>query len=178
MNSRLLLAALALAPLLAGCKRQDMYTQAKYQVWDKNTFFANQSSMRHPVPGTVARDAPNPPVPMPASIDEATLERGENRYEIFCTPCHGRGGHGNGMIVQRGFKHPPSLVDGPLREANAQVFWDSMTKGYGIMYSYADRLSPADRWAVVAYIRALQASQNSDVAALPGADKSKLEALQ
>ena len=162
---------------LAGCKQEDMYTQHRSQSWDRNSFFANQSSMRHPVAGTVARDAPNPPAPMPAHIDQAMLDRGENRYGIFCTPCHGRAGNGQGMIEQRGFPYAPSLVEGYLRDAKAEVFWNSITNGKGKMYSYADRIAPADRWAVIAWIRALQASQNSPVAALPPEDQSKLEAL-
>ena len=175
------LAATALyevALALAGCKQEDMYTQHRSQTWDRNTFFANQSSMRVPVAGTVARDAPDPPAPMPAAIDAAMLQRGENRYEIFCTGCHGRAGNGNGMITLRGFPRSPSLVEGPLREAKADVFWNSITNGYGVMYSFADRIAPADRWAVIAYIRALQESQNSPVDALPAEDRAQLQALK
>ena len=174
---RLGCAALALL-CLSGCKREDMYTQGYSKTWDRNSFFANGRSMRQPVAGTVARDAPNGPAPEPATIDAAMLARGENRYEIFCTPCHGRAGHGNGMIVQRGFQRPPSLVDGTLRDAKAQVFYDSITNGYGGMYSYATRVSPTDRWAIVAYIRALQLSQDADPASLPPQDRAKLEAAK
>lgn len=163
---------------LAGCKQEDMYTQRRSQSWDRNTFFANQSSMRHPVAGTVARDAPNPPAAMPERIDAAMVQRGENRFEIFCTGCHGRAGNGEGMIVQRGFPHPPSLVEGKLRTAKADVFWDAITNGHGKMYSFADRVAPADRWAVIAYIRALQTSQNSPADALPAEDRAQLEALR
>lgn len=164
--------------LLAGCKQEDMYTQQKAQNWDKSPFFRNQSTMQHPVEGTVARDAANPDVAAPPVITAALLNRGEERFGIFCTPCHGRSGHGEGMIVQRGFPHPPSLVEGKLREAKAQVFYDAITHGYGAMYSFADRVSPADRWAVVAYIRALQLSQDADAAALPAADRGRLEAAR
>ena len=163
---------------LAGCKREDMYTQASLRNWDRTSFFKNGTSMRPPVMGTVARDAPNPPTPEPATIDAALLSRGKQRYDIFCTPCHGQSGNGEGMIVQRGFAQPPSLVDGTLRVAKAQVFYDVITNGYGVMYSYATRVSPADRWAIIAYIRALQLSQNSTLASLPAADRAQVVAAK
>ncbi len=134
--------------------------------------------MQPPVAGTVARDAPNGPCRRPRSIDAALLERGHERFEIFCTPCHGRAGNGEGMIVQRGFPHPPSFVEGALRTAKAQVFYDAITNGYGAMYSFADRVAPADRWAIIAYIRALQLSQNADPASLPAPDRAQLEAAK
>lgn len=134
--------------------------------------------MRSPVPGTVARDAPDQAVPQPAVITAALVERGRERYDIFCSPCHGRTGDGQGMIVQRGFPHPPSLTIGRLTEAKAAALYDVITNGHGVMYSYADRVSSADRWAVVAYLRALQRSQGATVAALPDEDKAKLEGLQ
>ena len=159
---------------LAGCKREDMYTQDRSKTWDNNPFFANGSSMRHPVAGTVARNSPNESVSPPALIDAALLGRGQQRFEIFCTPCHGRAGNGEGMIVQRGFPHPPSFVEGRLRTADAGIFYNAITNGYGAMYSYSDRVSPADRWAIIAYIRALQLSQNADVASLPAQDQTSL----
>ncbi len=175
MNTRNILLLLPLL-VFVGCKRQDMYTQTRSQTWDRNAFFADGTSMRHPVAGTIARDAPNPPVAPPATIDAALLARGQERFGIFCTPCHGRAGNGEGMIVQRGFTHPPSFVEGELREAKTKVFYDAITYGHGAMYSFADRVSPADRWAVIAYIRALQLSQNADVASLPAEDRARLEA--
>ncbi len=171
-------ALLCLLPLLAGCKRADMYTQDSARTWDRTAFFKNQSSMRPPVVNTVARDAPYAPAAEPATITEALLERGHQRYDIFCTPCHGRAGNGEGMIVQRGFPHPPSFVVGTLRTAKAQVFYDTITNGYGAMYSYKDRLSPEDRWAVISYIRALQLSQNSAPDTLPDMDQRSLEAAK
>ena len=170
--------ALCLLATLAGCKRADMYTQGYSKVWDRNGFFKNGSSMQPPVAGTVARDAPNGPAAVPDTIDAALLERGHQRFEIFCTPCHGRAGNGEGMIVQRGFPHPPSFVEGTLRTAKAQVFYDAITNGYGAMYSYADRVAPPDRWAIIAYVRALQLSQNADPASLPAADRAQLDAAQ
>ncbi len=174
----LALLALALPLALAGCKREDMYTQNSYRTWDRSTFFKNGMSMRQPVAGTVARDAPSPPAAEPATIDAALLDRGHERFGIFCTPCHGRAGNGEGMIVQRGFPHPPSFVEGRLRTAKAQVFWDAITNGHGAMYSYADRVAPADRWAIIAYVRALQLSQNADPGSLPESDRAQLSATR
>ena len=170
------LLALTLLAAIAGCKRQDMYTQGYSKTWDRNGFFKDGTSMQAPVGGTVARNAPNGPAPAPRLIDAALLARGEERYGIFCTPCHGRAGNGDGMIVQRGFPHPPSFVEGTLRTAKAEVFYDVITNGYGAMYSYADRVTPADRWAIIAYIRALQLSQNSPPGSLPPEDRERLEA--
>jgi mono/diheme cytochrome c family protein len=164
--------------LLAGCKRADMYTQNYYKTWDRSAFFKDGTSMHPPVAGTVARDAPNGPAAEPATIDAALLERGHQRFEIFCTPCHGRAGNGEGMIVQRGFPHPPSFVEGKLRTAKSDVFYDAITNGHGAMYSYADRVAPPDRWAIIAYIRALQLSQNSDLASLPDSDRAQLQAVK
>jgi len=169
----LALAAL-LVPALLGCKREDMYTQAKYKTWDRSDFFQSGGSMLTPVPGTVARDAPNPPVPQPATIDAAMVARGHERFDIFCSPCHGRAGDGAGMIVQRGFPRPPSFYSQALRQAKAQHFYDVIEHGYGAMYSYADRVPPPDRWAITAYIRALQLSQDAQVAQLPAQDLTKL----
>lgn len=171
--------ALLLLPLLAlsACKRANMVQQERSQTWDRNSFFANNASMRHAPPGTVARDEVNPEVPPPATIDAATMARGHERFDIFCTPCHGRTGNGEGMIVQRGFTHPPSFVQGPLRQAKADVFYDTITNGHGAMYSYADRVPSADRWAIIAYIRALQLSQDAQVSALPASDQARLAAV-
>lgn len=120
-----------------------------------------------PVPHAVARDdvpVKRPPVTM------ALLQRGQQRFNIYCSPCHARTGEGDGIIVQRGFPHPPSYFIKRLVDAPNQHFYDVITHGYGAMYSYADRVSPADRWAIVAYIRALQASNNGTPADVP-ADK-------
>lgn len=160
---------------LAACKREDMYVQGKSYSWDKSPFFAKQLSMLKPVPGTVARDELNLDVPQPATITAALVERGHERFDIFCTPCHGRTGDGNGMIVQRGFPHPPSFHSARLRQAKASLFYDTITHGHGAMYSYADRVPSADRWAVIAYIRALQLSQDAQVASLSVQDKARLD---
>jgi mono/diheme cytochrome c family protein len=92
------------------------------------------------------------------------LERGKERYDIFCAPCHGFDGDGDGMVVRRGFPAPPSYHSAALMKAPASHFLDVMTNGYGVMYSYADRVAPADRWAIVTYIRALQLSRHASLA--------------
>jgi mono/diheme cytochrome c family protein len=103
------------------------------------------------------------PVPAPP-VTLALLERGQERFRIYCTPCHSELGDGHGMVVQRGFPPPPSYHIDRLRQAPVQHFYDVMTQGYGAMYSFANRVQPEDRWAIAAYIRALQRSQDGTVA--------------
>lgn len=107
---------------------------------------------------------------------QAVLDRGQSRYEISCRPCHGELGDGNGMIVMRGFRKPPSYHEERLIKAPASHFYDVMTNGYGAMSSYSDQLTPEDRWKVAAYIRVLQASQNVRPGEMPEADRQKFEA--
>jgi mono/diheme cytochrome c family protein len=127
-----------------------------------------------PPPHTIARDQPlHPPSPPPVTM--VLLERGRQRFNIYCSPCHSRLGDGNGMIVQRGFPHPPSYYSDTLRNAPNQLFYDVITNGYGVMFSYADRVDPADRWAIVAYIRALQASASASLADVPADKRSSLQ---
>jgi mono/diheme cytochrome c family protein len=127
-----------------------------------------------PVPNTVARDdAANPPAP--PALTMALLERGQQRFNIDCSPCHGRSGQGDGTIVQRGFPHPPSYFSEKLRDAPNQHFYDVITHGYGVMYPYADRVEPADRWAITAYIRALQASASASLSDVPPDKRSALQ---
>ena len=159
---------------LAGCKRHDMYAQGRSQTWDRSRFFPNGLSMRPPAPGAVPVQEDDPDVPQPAVATEAMLARGEQRFDIFCTPCHGRTGDGNGMIVQRGFPRPPSFHTDRLRDAKAAHFYDVITNGYGVMYSYASRVPSADRWAVIAYVRALQRSQGMPAASLTDDDRAAL----
>ena len=97
----------------------------------------------------------------PPSVTLGLIERGQDRFRIYCAPCHSELGDGNGMIVQRGFPSPPSYHIARLREAPVQHFYDVITQGHGAMYSFANRVQPADRWAITAYIRALQRSQNA-----------------
>ena len=127
-----------------------------------------------PVPHAVARDEPSKP-PAPPPVTMALLQRGQERFDIYCSPCHSRVGDGDGMIVQRGFPRPPSYYSDTLRNAPNQLFYDVITHGYGAMYSYADRVEPKDRWAIVAYIRALQASASATVSDVPADKRSTLQ---
>jgi mono/diheme cytochrome c family protein len=114
----------------------------------------------------VARDDPVKP-PAPPQVTMALLERGQQRFDIYCAPCHSRAGDGHGMIVARGFPAPPSYYIDRLEKAPIQHFYDVITNGYGAMYSYAERVAPTDRWAIIAYIRALQASANAQITEVP-----------
>jgi mono/diheme cytochrome c family protein len=160
-------AAVLVLALLGGC--DEMANQPKDAPYRASTLFPDGKAMQAPPEGTVARgDLANEAmlVTRPA-MTQALLERGRERFEIFCTPCHGRLGNGEGPIVQRGFPPPPSYHQPRLREAPDAHFIDVISNGYGAMYGYGDRVRPADRWAIVAYIRALQLSQNAKVADLP-----------
>lgn len=192
-NARRWPAALLGAALLligtAGCElRQAMYNQEKYEPLEASAFFADGLSFRPQVEGTVARGhlrldehfyqgtvqgqlAETLPVP----VDRPLLERGRARYDIFCAPCHDRTGAGNGLIVQRGLKQPPSFHQERLREVPVGHFYDVITNGFGVMYSYASRIPVADRWAIVAYLKALQLSQNLEWDQLPAEDQRQLQ---
>jgi mono/diheme cytochrome c family protein len=157
-------AALLLVLALAAC--DDMADQAKNQPYHPAPGSVTSSAQPHPLPpeGTVARreiDTAPPP------LDLALLQRGEERFNIYCSPCHGRVGDGHGMIVERGFPAPPSYHIDRLRQAPTQHFYDVITDGYGAMYSYAARVPPRDRWAIAAYIRALQKSQHAAIDDVP-----------
>jgi len=169
--------------------RQDMHDQPKYEPLEQSTFFADQRSARAPVEGTVARGQlkeddhfhtgkiNNQPVhTFPMKLDEQFVQRGQERYNIFCAPCHDKTGQGLGMIVQRGFKKPPSFHIDRLREAPVGYYFDVMTNGFGVMASYSEQVTADDRWAIIAYIHALQISQNATFADLPAKEKQKLEA--
>lgn len=174
MRSLILLLVGVLA--LSGCKREDMYTQPKNVTWSESGAFPQAMRMLHPVAGTVARNAPAQSAPEPSHITAAMLARGQNRYDIYCAPCHARSGDGEGMVVERGFPKPPPLTAPRLVKAKASQFYDVITRGHGAMYGFAPRIAPADRWAIAAYIRALQLSQNADVASLPAEDQQLLQA--
>ena len=181
------------AGLLAslGCRR-DMFQQPSSKPLEENTFFRdNEMGSRPTVQNTVARGdleedeafytgqiGTNLVIEFPLEINRATLERGRERYDIYCSVCHGRTGEGNGMIVQRGFPAPPSFHLERLRQAPIGHYYTVMTRGYGIMYSYATRVPPADRWAIAAYIRTLQYSRNVNVAALPASARDRLDIPQ
>src|SRR5579871_3873219 len=170
MKAKAGIAVLGLTLVLAAC--DNMANQSKLNPYELP--YGSQTRWpQQPVPNTVARDEPlNPPSPPPVTL--ALLERGRQRFDINCSPCHGRLGDGNGMIVQRGFPHPPSYYIDRLRKAPNQHFYDVITHGYGAMFSYAQRVAPPDRWAIVAYIRALQASQNTPAAQLTAAERAHL----
>ena len=163
------------AVVVAGCKREDMYTQPKNVTWSYDVAFPQALRMLRPVPGTVARNPPPQSAPQPPAITAALLARGEQRFDVDCEPCHDPTGDGDGMVVRRGFPHPPELFAPRLQAATAQHLYDVITRGHGVMYSFADRVSPADRWAIVAYIRALQRSQDSSVASLPAEQLQRLK---
>ncbi len=180
--------AAALSWAAIGCERDDMRNDSRLKPMEPSPAFADGTTARPIPPGTVARgdlraDAgyytgkvngkPIDAFPMP--VDRQVLARGQERFNIYCSVCHGYTGDGRGMIVQRGFVPPPSLVDPRLmpggKDSAPGHFYDVISNGWGAMYSYSDRVAPADRWAIVAYVRALQLSQNADRDALPRADQ-------
>jgi mono/diheme cytochrome c family protein len=167
-------AACALALAVAGCGKLNMADQHKDKTWDANTFLPHGRVVQAPAAGSVAHGLPGAPAPQPPRIDAALLARGEEQFNIDCAPCHGRSGDGRGMIVQRGFPPPPELYEPELRQAKAAHFYDVITNGQGLMYGYADRVAAPDRWAIVAYIRALQASAGIAAAKLAPQDVAAL----
>jgi len=112
---------------------------------------------------------------LPFALNADILRRGQKRFEIYCSECHGLAGDGNGIVVQRGFSRPPSYYDPRLRQAPLGHFYDVMTNGYGAMASYASQVEPNDRWAIAAYIRTLQASRNGTIADVPAEKRSELQ---
>jgi mono/diheme cytochrome c family protein len=181
-----ILAVLCLAAI-GGC-RQDMHNQPKYKPLRAATFFRDGASARPLVEGTVARGTLQEDEAFftgkvgaalvkefPFAVDQAVLDRGQDRYAIFCTPCHDATGSGRGMVVQRGYRQPPSFHDDRLRAADAGHFFDVMTNGFGAMPDYRTVIAPRDRWAIVAYIRALQLSHRASPSDIPGGDPTKLK---
>jgi hypothetical protein len=176
--------------LLAGC-RQDMHDQPRYEPLEPSTFFADGRSSRPLVEGTVARGylrldellntgKVNGELSetLPFAVTRELLQRGQERYNIYCTPCHDHVGNGQGMIVQRGLRPPPAFHIERLRAAPIGHFFDVITNGYGAMTNYAAEVAAADRWAIAAYIRALQLSQHAEVAELSEADRQLLRSLK
>src|SRR3954453_4946839 len=165
--------------LLFSC-RQKMSNQPRYDPLEPSDFFADGMSARPRIPGTVARGevAMDPIVATgkangqdvdgsPMAVTADVLNRGQERFTIYCTECHGRLGDGNGMVPSRGYRHPPSFHTEALRIAKTGHFFDVMTNGFGAMPSYANQVPVNDRWAIIAYIRALQISQNATVNDVP-----------
>ena len=154
--------ALCLA-LLTGCDNMD--NQPKQKVYSPQIGPA-------PIPSDTV-EFQSQPVKAPA-VTLVLLQRGQERYRIYCTPCHSELGDGHGMIVQRGFPPPPSFQSDPLRSAPPQHIYDVITQGYGVMFSFADRVQPADRWAIAAYIYALERSQHAALADVPADQRGSL----
>ena len=180
-------ALLAACLLLAGC-RQDMHDTPRYEPLEESDFFADGRSERLPVANTVARGLLREDellytgrvngqlanmFPMP--VDAQVMLRGQERFNVFCSPCHGRTGQGDGMVVRRGFRAPTAFTDQRLREAPVGYFYDVMTNGFGAMSDYASQVPVADRWAIAAYIKALQLSQHATIDDVPADKRAELK---
>ena len=178
----------ALAALLLAACRQDMHDQPKYKPLRSSEIFGDKRSARPLVEGTVARGTLREdagyyagktkdgfltqlPVPLTAQL----LERGQTQFQVFCAPCHGRTGRGDGMIVKRGFKQPSSYHVDRLRQMPIGYFYDVITIGFGAMPDYAAQIAPADRWAIAAYVRTLQFSQHAPASALSADERAELD---
>jgi cytochrome c5 len=172
-----------------GACRQKMSNQPRYDPLEPSDFFADGQSARPRVAGTVARGelssdpffdtgkvngAVSDGFPFPVTLE--VINRGHERYDIYCSECHSRTGDGNGMIPARGYRRPPSFHTATLRTATTGHIFDVMTNGFGAMPPYGTMIPPRDRWAIVAYIRALQLSQNATVADVPTLDRALLDA--
>lgn len=186
-RSSLLGLASGLVLMGAAC-RQDMHNQPKAKPQSKSAFFADGRTGRLPVEGTVARGELREDdhlyrgkvdgkfvTTFPFPIDAAVMERGRGRYNIFCSPCHGQTGLGNGMVIQRGFKAPAASHHiERLREAPNGYWFDVITNGFGLMFGYAAQIPVTDRWAIIAYVRALQLSRNATAEDIPAAEREAL----
>jgi hypothetical protein len=172
-----------LAVFTAGCQiRQDMADQPKNRPLSPSPFFDDGRSERPLLENTVARGSiaddelfvPKESNAFPLPLTPELLKRGQERYKIFCTPCHGLQGDGNGMVSMRGMKHPPSYHDARLRQVPNGYIYDVITNGFGGMLGYSAQIPAADRWAIVAYVRALQLSRNVPASELPPGVREKL----
>jgi hypothetical protein len=177
-----------LALLAGGGCRRDMQDQPRYEPYESSAFFKDGRASRHLVAGTVARghlDEDNALVTgktktgyvsaLPMPLTREILERGQQRYNIYCSPCHDRAGSGGGMIVQRGYKAPPSLHEDRLRGMPLGYFFGVMTNGFGVMPGYAPQVPPDDRWAITAYIRALQLAEHATLDDVPEGERAALD---
>jgi cytochrome c5 len=173
--------------MFAGCEntlRQDMANQPRQNPLSPSDFFADGRSERPAIENTVVRGSiqddsllvPKDSNAFPLPVTAELLERGQQRYAIFCTPCHGIQGDGMGMVAMRGMKHPPSYHQERLRQVPNGYLYDVVTNGFGAMYGYSSQIPPRDRWAIVAYLRALQLSRNVPVGQLPAELREKLMA--
>jgi len=177
---------LGVVVFLAAC-RQDMHDQPKYIPLRSSDFFRDGRSARMPMEGTVARGHLRDDVhfytgkvegklveTLPFSATRAVLERGQERYNIYCAPCHSRLGDGSGVIVQRGYRRPESFHAERLRKAPVGHFFDAMTRGFGAMPDFASQITPQDRWAIAGYIRALQLSQHASLEDVPESERGAM----
>lgn len=179
------LCVIAVALACAAC-RQDMHDQPRYKAQGFSDFFDDHRAARPAVEGTVARGRLFEDELLntgklngalsdvfPFEVTRSVLERGRERYGIFCTPCHDSTGDGDGMVVQRGLKRPPSFHIPRLREAQPGYFFDVITHGFGAMFDYSDRIRAEDRWAIVAWVRVLQRAQNATIADVPESERAR-----
>jgi hypothetical protein len=177
--------AAILSVAAAGCQiQQDMAHQPKSKPLSPSTFFDDGRSERPALENTVARGSvadddlfiPKDSNAFPLPLTPQLLKRGQERYKIFCTPCHGVQGDGNGMVAMRGMKHPPTYHQARLREVPNGYIFDVITNGFGGMLGYSAQVPPSDRWAIIAYVRALQLSRNAPLSELPPDLRDKLNA--
>ncbi len=186
-SALIVVAALLGALALSACRR-DMHDQPKYIPLRESTFFADQRSARSLVAGTVARGHLREDALLytgkvngadatifPFVIDEPAMARGHERFNIYCAPCHGRTGQGDGMIVRRGYRRPPTFHQDRLRESPVGHFFDVITNGFGAMPDYATQIPAEDRWKIVAFVRALQLSEHATVADVPPDRRGELD---
>ena len=182
-----LIGASVLLLTVAAC-RQDMHDQPKYRGLRGSDFFPNGQSARPLVSNTIARghlnedrllmtgkDGASDTTVFPFPVTERVMARGQERFNIYCSPCHGQTGMGDGMVVRRGFRRPPSFSEERLRTAAIGHFYDVITNGIGAMADYQTQVPVDDRWAIVAYVRALQLSAYAPLDVVPAADRGKLD---
>jgi mono/diheme cytochrome c family protein len=181
------IAIVAACLALVGC-RQDMHDAPSYDPLQQSAFFANGAASRTLVANTVARGqlradehlytgkvSGQLATEFPMPVTDEVMARGQERFNVYCSPCHGRTGVGDGMIVRRGFRAPPSYHEPRLRDAPVGYFFDVMTNGFGAMQDYSAQVTVSDRWAIAAYIRALQLSRNATVADVPADRRGDLD---
>jgi mono/diheme cytochrome c family protein len=187
-NNHYVLALVAATALVAGC-RQDMHDAPRYEAYEASATFADNRASRVAPTGTVARGwlrddealytgkvAGQPVDEFPFAIGRDELVRGQQRFNIYCTPCHGKLGDGNGMVVSRGLRQAASYHQDRLRQEKLGYFYDVITNGFGAMQGYAEQIPVRDRWLIVAYVRTLQLSQHASVNDVPADQRAVLDA--
>ena len=188
-SKRIFFAGLACFAFITGVGcRQDMHDQPRYGPMRETSFFTDARSARPMVEGTVARGHlrddellytgmanGQPAAVFPFPVDARVMARGRERFDVFCSPCHGRTGQGDGMVVLRGYRRPPSMHTDRLRSAPAGHFFDVITNGFGAMPDYATQVRVEDRWAIVAYLRALQLSGHATLTDVPPSERDRIQ---